>query len=513
MTVDLFKTGSTTPGAVLLDAVDQLEKGSPKADDNIQLIKSSMVDAVDSCIAAAGYEYSVHWQKQLLKAASFGKSVLDLYDSDEFVNMCETLRVLNAVRFYQIGLPLSYEQFFRLSPERLIARLITRREYLLALRLSEFLRLSQDRIFVHWACQKVRTSSEDEELICSAIVKKLQGKQGVSFEEIARAAFEEGRHDLATRLLEYETRAGKQVLLLLKMSEETIALDKAGESGDTDLILYVLLQLRKQLPLATFFRTISTRPVASALVEATASAQDRSLLKDLYYQDDRRLDGALLIFSDANAQVDSQALQDRLRSALRLVADAKDPAAAFTARSLEEYQRLIRLHETLDSDADLRSPDEGAASGFAGLSVHETMYELFQRRQGKRAARVQSDFKVADKTFWWIRLRAHVAKREWREIEDLAKANKKSPIGWEAFYNEVLNAGNAKLASIFIPRCAESTPQVRSEMYVKCGMLVRAGEELSKAKDHSGLDDLRAKAVGQDAVEIERLITVMSKKR
>ena len=105
-TEEVFKLGSTAPASILLDAVDQLEKKSPKADDNIQLIRSSLDEAIDVCINAAGQEYSIHWQKQLLKAASFGKSVLDLYNSDEFVNICETLRVLNAVRDYKIGLPL-----------------------------------------------------------------------------------------------------------------------------------------------------------------------------------------------------------------------------------------------------------------------------------------------------------------------------------------------------------------------------------------------------------------------
>ena len=39
----------------------------------------------------------------------------------------------------------------------------------------------------HWAQQKVRVSTDPEEEICSLIVKKLAGKPGVSFEEIARA--------------------------------------------------------------------------------------------------------------------------------------------------------------------------------------------------------------------------------------------------------------------------------------------------------------------------------------
>jgi len=110
-TEDIFKIGATAPASILLDAVDQLERKSPKADDNIQLIRAQLPEAVDACIKAAGHEFSVHWQKQLLKAASFGKSVLELYSSDEFVEMCETLRVLNAVRFYEVGLAITYEQY------------------------------------------------------------------------------------------------------------------------------------------------------------------------------------------------------------------------------------------------------------------------------------------------------------------------------------------------------------------------------------------------------------------
>src|SRR6201996_336985 len=171
--MDTFHPGSKSPASVLLDAVDQLDQKSPKADDDIQLIRQNLDEAVDVCVRAAGHEFSIHWQKQLLKAASFGKSVLDLYNSDDFVDMCETLRVLNAVRFYEIGIPLSYEQFLRLTPEKLVLRLINRREYLLALRISSYLRLPTDRIYVHWASQKVRVGSEDEDTICRLIVEKL----------------------------------------------------------------------------------------------------------------------------------------------------------------------------------------------------------------------------------------------------------------------------------------------------------------------------------------------------
>lgn len=424
VTEDVFKLGSTSPASVLLDAIDQLEKKSPKADDNIQLIRPNLVEAVDTCTKAAGYEYSVQWQKQLLKAASFGKSVIDLYNSDEFVDMCETLRVLNAVRDYRIGLPLSYDQYLRLTPERLVQRLVNRHEYLLAIRVSEYLHLPTDKVYIHWASQKVRTSSEDEDTICRLIVTKLNNKHGISFESIARAAYDEGRSHLATELLNYEPRAGKQVPLLLSMEEDEIALDKAIESGDTDLVFFVLLHLKKKLPLASFFRVINNRPVATALVESSAKAQDKELLKDLYYQDDRRLDGSNLLLAEALQQTALQTKTDKLKLSARLLSDSKDPAAVFHSRALAEAQQLLRLQDAYDKDLD---------GGFTGLSVNETMYKLIRSGYGSRAAKVQSEFKVPEKTYWWVRLRALVAKRDWGELEEISKM-RKSPIGWEVRY-------------------------------------------------------------------------------
>ncbi|KAI9777827.1 MAG: hypothetical protein M1839_008504 [Geoglossum umbratile] len=501
VTEEIFKLGSTSPASVLLDAVDQLERKSPKADDNIQLIRPNLVEAVDTCVKAAGHEFSIHWQKQLLKAASFGKSVLDLYNSDDFVEMCETLRVLNAVRFYEIGLPISYDQFIRLTPEKLVQRLVNRHEYLLALRISEYLRLPTDRIYIHWACQKVRVSVDDEETICRLIVQKLTGKRGISFEGIARAAHDEGRGRLATQLLNYEPRAGRQVPLLLNMEEDEVALDRAIESGDTDLVMFVLLHLKKKLPLASFIRVINNRPVATALVESSAREQDRELLKDLYYQDDRRVDGANVIVGESLRQKDTQSKIDKLKQAVKLLQDSKD--STLEVKSLEENMKLLRVQEALDKD--LNEP-------FVGLSVNETIFKLTRLGHWNKAKKVQSDFKVSEKTVWWLRLRALVVKRDWIEIEELSK-QRKSPIGWEPFFNEVLSAGNTKGAAIFIPKCTHLSATDRIEMWVKCGHLVKAGEEAFRARDVNSLEVLKSKATGSAVNEIDRMIVQLRPSR
>ena len=393
-TLQVFGHASeSSPSSILLDAVGQLEKESPKADDYIQLIRPNLVDAVDTCVNAAGKEFDPQWQKRLLKAASFGKSVLDYYNSDEFVDMCETLRVLNGVRYFEVGLPISFEQYYRLTPERVLQRLLTRHEYLLALKIAGYLKLRTDRIYIHWASTKVRVGTEDDDAICRLVVERLSGKSGISFEEIARAAHHEGRSHLATQLLNHEPRGGRQVPLLLDMGEDELALDKAVESGDTDLMLSVLLKLKKDLPLASFFRIINARPAALALVESLAQAEgDNSLLKDLFYQDDRRVEGANVFIQESLQQPDARTAGDKLSLAAKLLADSKDHS--FEVHALKESAALLRMQEAFDRDF---------ADTFTGLSVNETMYKLIRLGYGGKAKKMQSEFKVPETVTWWIR--------------------------------------------------------------------------------------------------------------
>ena len=191
--------------------------------------------------------------KSYIQAAKFGRSFLDLYDPSDFIQVGQALKVLNAARFYEIGIPLSYAQYTQLSPTHLVSRLLARNLHLLALRISSFLALPPDAVLKHWACAKIVRSKPQtsgagkgaeleggDDALCRVIVEKFEtlgrgGRAGVSYADIAKRAWEVGRTALATRLLDYETKASDQVPLLLSMQEDKLALAKAVESGDTDL--------------------------------------------------------------------------------------------------------------------------------------------------------------------------------------------------------------------------------------------------------------------------------------
>ncbi|RPA85838.1 vacuolar protein sorting 16 [Ascobolus immersus RN42] len=493
---EIFRIGSTSPASVLLDAIDQLEKESPKADDDIQLIRQQLPEAVNSCIQAAGYEFNVHWQKQLLKAASFGKSVLELYNSDEFVEMTETLRVLNAVRYYEVGMPLTYDQYLRLTPEKLIERLLNRQQHLFALRISEYLHLATaPKIYIHWACLKVRHSSLPEDEICRTIVDKLSSQPGISFEEVARTAFNEGRGHLATQLLNYEPRAGKQVPLLLSMEEDDIALDKAIESGDTDLIQFVLMHLKKKLPLAQFFRVVNPRPVAYSLIESEARQDDRELLKDLYYQDDRRADGAYVVLEEALMADELPKELDKLSLTTKLLSDSK--LHLVDAAAISEFSALLTFQENLERIL---------ASPYLHLSLNDTALQLLKQNHSTQANKLKSEFKIPDTTYTYLRLRAWIHRRDWPAIEEYSIKNKKSPIGWVPFFEELANAKQPKVAALFVEKCG-GAPRERMERWERIGMVVEACKVAIQVGDWAAVEELKVKLKNEgERREVERLV-------
>lgn len=77
----------------------------------------------------------------------------------------------------------------------------------------------------------------------------------------------------------------------------------------------------------------------------------------------------------------------------------------------------------------------------------------------------------------------------------------------QPFYNLTLQAGNPRLASVFIPKCTNLEPGAAITMYEKCGMRVKAAEEAIKIKDQEAWQKL-LEAAGkntQEGREIERL--------
>ncbi|KJE95370.1 vacuolar assembling/sorting protein VPS16 [Capsaspora owczarzaki ATCC 30864] len=499
---NVFKIGSLHAGAKLYEAYLQYEKRSPKADEYIRTIKTDnqLTEAVDTCIEAAAHEHSHKLQRQLLQAASFGKGFLEYYDSEKFVTMCQTLRVLNAARFYEIGMPVTYSEYSVITPTGLIDRLVLRRQHFLAFRVCEYLKLPQDRVLINWACAKIRQPAEDPAVVCQAVVEKLANVRGISYTEIAKVAFRHSGPELATMLLDYEPKAGVQVPLLMTMDQDEMALTKAIESGDTELVYFVIMRLKQKMEEYDFLRFMQSKPAALDLFATYAKQQDPALLRNLYITDDGKVE---LAYMDAAAAYKCTGLQERftvLKSAVEPFAASKEPP--FVARAISEQMELYKLQNELEQVSKVP---------WADLSVSDTIYKCLTSGYPKKASDVQSLFKVPDRRFWWIKIRATADTGNWIELEKFAKS-KKSPIGYGPFIDVCMEKGNPGEAKKYIDRLA---PEERVAAYIRVGALAEAAEAAFQQKDDAALQQIRglAKNRQQVVVAIDNFRATLAQKK
>ncbi|KFQ73920.1 Vacuolar protein sorting-associated protein 16, partial [Phaethon lepturus] len=434
---EIFKIASMAPGALLLEAQKEYEKESQKADEYLREIKDQKLlpEAVSQCIEAGGYGAETPSTARLFsQAASFGKCFIDKFPPESFVRMCQDLRVLNAIRDYQIGIPLTFTQYPPWDSARVMtsgrvqdlaragsAQLVLRRLYPLAIRICEYLRLSEiqgvSRILAHWACYKVQQKDKSDEEVAHAINQKLGDTPGISYSEIAARAYDCGRTELAIKLLEYEPRSGEQVPLLLKMKRSKLALSKAIESGDTDLVYTVVLHLKNELNRGTFFMTLQNQPVALSLYRQFCKHQERETLKDLYNQDDNHQELGNFHVHSSYSEKRIEGRVGALQNALDEYYKAKNE---FAAKATEDQIKLLRLQRHLQEDFD---------KPYLDLSLHDTVSNLILDGHHKRADQLYREFKIPDKRYWWLKISALATRGDWEEMEKFSKS-KKSPIGY-----------------------------------------------------------------------------------
>ncbi|EKD04193.1 vacuole organization and biogenesis-related protein [Trichosporon asahii var. asahii CBS 8904] len=377
--------------------------------------------------------------------------------------------------------------------------------HLLALRISQYLGLRPDPVLKHWAVARIARSKsalsqESDAGLCSAIVEKFE-KEGerASYADIAKKAWEAGRVRLATMLLDHESRAAEQVPLLLEMKQDKIALEKAVDSGDTDLVYHVLLRLQSALSPGDFFHLLddSLTPAltpAVRLLQVYARENNRQLLRDFYYQDDRRVDAGTLYVEEAYATPLADDRAELLRLASKSFAEDKD--AAFESKQAEDAARLLQMQAGYEAEADHRV-------ALRGLSLSDTISALITHGLGKRAEALRSAFKVPDKRWWWLKLKALAAAKNWTALETFAKS-KKSPIGYEPFVRHLLAVEQPGQAALYVPRCEA---RHRPDLYVECGLWGKAAEAAKERGDKSKLEEIRQRAPsGLAQREVEEVI-------
>eukprot|EP00794_Sanderia_malayensis_P003165 gene3165-3634_t len=591
---DVFKLGSMKPGAMLHDANREYESKRVRVDDYMRAIKNHLQEAVHECIKAAGHEFDQKKQRSLMKAASFGKSFLKDMRPQAFVDMCQTLRVLNNVRDYKVGIPLTYAQYplrenlsvllalQKLTLPVLIDRLVLRRQYPLAIKVCDYLKIPKrdgaSRVLGHWACEKVQQIDIDDEQLAREIAAKLGDSPGISYTEIASNALDRGRTALAIKvfadyltycnlppffddiqlkittinglidggtvkdfanelvgtvkfcyysyessttsshkeflaefflgqlndeLLDYEPKAADQVPLLIRMKKHDLALQKAVNSGDTDLVYMVMDHIKDILTLGAFLMKIRTYPLALNLFIKRCKQKDRRLLVDIYYQEDQFRNSGDAFVQDSYAET-------TFESRIKLLCKAKESydskgsqLHSFGVQSTEEQIRLLNFQHNLESQYGKK---------FIDLPVNDTLYQLIFLGYLKYAEQMRKDFSIPDARYWWKKIQALGAAQNWQELEKFSKS-KKSPIGYEPFVEVCINHGSSMSD---IEKYMQRVPvDRRISLYIKMRQFEKAAETAFLARNIDELNSIQLKCQGNAALneKIHTMKTQLSSKR
>jgi len=495
---DIFKIGSISPGAMLYEAAQEFQKGSQRTDEYIRMIKERLDDAVKQCIEAAAHEFEPSMQKSLLRAAGFGKCFLTDFNSQSFVSTCQQLRVLNAIRSHRIGIPITYTQLEHMKVSVIIDRLVMRRKYWLAVAICQYLKIpdmeGSSRVLAHWACYKIQQSNSDEEQLALTLAQKLGDTPGVSYSDVANHAIECGKTDLAIRLLNFEPRAAEQVPLLMKMKKFHLALTKAVESGDTDLVYMVILRLNERLQLGEFLMAIRTVPVAYALYLQYCREGNQQMLLDLYYQEDKHLD-------EGNCRVENSYDEERLDARIRMLVSAQD---AFNKsknecalKATEEQIKLMKYQQRLEEEFN---------KPFLDQSLHQTIFQLTVSNNHKLVEQMRKEFKIPDRRFWWLKIIALAENNDWSELDRFSKL-KKSPIGYEPFFEVCINKGNIAEAQKYLTKVSSET---LVKCHIKLGQLDQAADLAFQNKNEDELNLVLSKCTSANRLLADRISSMKS---
>ncbi|XP_044503267.1 protein VACUOLELESS1 isoform X1 [Mangifera indica] len=487
----IFTIGSTSPAALLYDALDHFDRRSAKADENLRLIRSSLPEAVEACIDAAGHEFDTSRQRTLLRAASYGQAFCSNFQRDHIQEMCKILRVLNAVRDPEIGIPLSIQQYKLLTASVLIGRLINAHHHLLALRISEYLGMNQvsEVVIMHWACSKITASlAIPDATLLEILLDKLRLCKGISYAAVAAHADKSGRRKLAAMLVEHEPRSSKQVPLLLSIGEEDTALVKATESGDSDLVYLVLFHIWQKRPALEFFGMIQARPLACDLFITYARCYKHEFLKDFFLSTGQLQEVAFLLWKESwelgknpMASKGSPLHGPRIKlieKSHSLFAETKDHI--FESKAAEEHAKLLRIQHELEVSTK--------QAIFVDSSISDTIRTCIVLGNHRAAMKVKTEFKVSEKRWYWLKVFALATVRDWDALEKFSK-EKRPPIGYRPFVEACIDADEKSEALKYIPKLVD--PRERAEAYARIGMAKEAADAASQAKDGELLGRLK----------------------
>mmetsp|Transcript_9444 Transcript_9444/g.14151 ORF Transcript_9444/g.14151 Transcript_9444/m.14151 type:complete len:1132 (-) Transcript_9444:64-3459(-) len=529
----MLRIGSIEPSAMLLDASDAFQDGSPASDEAARAITKTglLMEAIEVCIDAASKEFDIDMQKRLLRAASYGMhfgykggsksgSIGGLADgmSDSnngtrpsemamvFVETAKKIRVLNALRDPSVGVVLTRAQYDSIDATGVVARLISMKRPAMASSLCTYLQLDEAvRAYTRAARAAAFVATDmnnsDSETADAAIkilntdIKTSSMNRG-GYATVALAASKAGRQGVANLLLTLESSISDKVLALTAIGMHSDAAAVAARARDDDLIFHVLVEFEKVCIAKSADASNAQMAYLGTVVKKFPPEARHLLSKYFVSMHDIKhvvnLQTKAQNYAVAGSIVAERALnlpreQDRLSSlqeASRIFGRGKE--TIFQKACTDEYLELIleqeRLRRAYGQDVTAKTS-----------SVTDTIYNVLcyaavkMREANKLLAeceKLAKKFKVPEKRLWHTKIRAFSVTEQWGNMRYLAESRAKPPISFKYFASAAIKR-NREVSDIlwYVGKVVDG--EERYDLYCEGKLWKRAFGEAKR------LDDVR----------------------
>lgn len=288
-----------------------------------------------------------------------------------------------------------------------------------------------------------------------------------------------------------EPKSSLQVPLLLKLGESKKALLSATQSGDTDLVYTVLLQLKETSQMGDFQMIIRKIPLAQNLYKKYCTMYSKSALQEIFMQEDDFLAQAEFALREGiEVSLKSYIFLLLLFSSVRLFQNSNVVSSLPTVSNAYKKQHKDLESELCDDARKLLKQQQvlsekysSQATQFYGLSVHDTIKQLLNIGDIKLADKMKNEYKIPDRRYWWIRIEVYADHFQWDELDKFSKS-KKSPIGYEPFVEVCLKHNNIAEAKKYLAKCGSHK---KIKWFIRAGMIEDAALAAMEQKDIQSL--------------------------
>eukprot|EP00835_Amoeboradix_gromovi_P002388 NODE_135_length_18075_cov_0.518413.p1 type:complete len:895 gc:universal NODE_135_length_18075_cov_0.518413:11195-8511(-) len=444
---------STHPSRLLIDSYSQWSNRIP----TLEFLSLPLEPCISHILEASCHTFDVNFSMKLLRIARFGISFLKS-NTIQTETSCRVLRILNALRDHYDPF-LSYEQYK--NNTSLFSWLLAANEHYLALCIAKYCNSNNkliESILIHYSrafLVKMKYHPITDEQVAHTILSKcINIKSG--YTQMAHDAVTYGRPGTALEFLKFELNPNEQIPLLLKLKQDDKALEQAIKFNSIDLIKLVLLNLiNRQVPYSVIYSMISNsfglHVFKQLKPERWIECCFQLDLKQLHVHGLLRLQCTPVINTNSSARVvDADSILEHkqyLQQAIKLLNDAKMNA---DVKIVEMELKLLLAQEQLENEVWSSSADN--SSKFINLSLNSTITRCITTGLQIKAIKLKNEFKVPDKRYWWIYIKAASTIRDWSSLEKWSY--KKSPIGYDPFVKVCLDQGAYKESLKYIPKCS-----------------------------------------------------------